>query len=905
MSPTRWRRLQGIVESALLMEPSAAKEFLRTECEDESLRAEAAEMLDCYGSDTDFIGKAVGSAATAAINIRNLGPGDRVGVWQLEKVLGHGGMGTVYLASRADDQFQSKAAIKVIRVDLESAPDLIMRFRVERQILANLSHPNIARLLDGGSTDTGAPYLVMEYVEGQPLDRYIESARPSLRQRLLLFRELCGAVQYAHQNLVVHRDLKPGNVYVNGQGSPVLLDFGIAKLLAPSAANDKPLLTRAAERLMTPEYASPEQLRGDTITTATDVYGLGVLLYELIAQKRPFDVAGLSPAAVERLVCETVPEPPSTAASHSAQLLAFGQVLPAELDNVVCKAMHKDPARRYASAGEFGQDIDNFLNGFPVRARPDTWTYRTTKFIRRHKVAASAALLFALTVTSLVIALAMQSREARQQARTAEQVATFLVSLFKTSRPDEAKGRVLTAREILDQGAKRISTELASEPLVQSRLLETLGTVYYTIGAYDRAESLLQQSVQILHRLGGDETAEAAEATGVLALVALQRGKLEDAVERQRKTIAVLLRVKGENSVEMASSLSNMGLMLSGLGDLNGAVESYRKAISIKARSGSFEDESTLTYKNNLEMALADLGRYKEAEPLAREVLQTRLRLLGNSHSHVGNSLNNLAFVLMQLGRYTEAESFERQALDLRRKIFGKENFEVGQTCGMLATILTRMGRYQEAQQLAEEAVEIRSRTQGPDSLGVAFAREALALSVLGSGDARRARQLLEQVRATREAKLKPGHSNLADVNDELGLVDMAEEKLENALAHFRQALSIRTQKFGPEHVSLASIENHVGEAELALGNLAESRQHFESALRLTRRSLPPAHPTEAEALLGLSMLEGKAGDERKALRLIEEALAIQRAVLSPSHPSLKRTLSAREALLGANAPAR
>ena len=348
MTPMRWQQIQEIVNNALELTSNARAAFLDKACgTDTETRRQIENLVESYEQAGSFLERAVEAGACEVLAVPSPAKGERIGAYQITAVIGHGGMGSVYSARRADDQFRQNVAIKVLRGGIEQSQALLARFRAERQILARLAHANIARLLDGGITPAGLPYLVMEYIEGTTIDVFCEEAALPVSERVSLVREVCAAVQYAHQNLIVHRDIKPANIMVTQDGTPKLLDFGIAKLLRPDAMDQTVPLTRPADRLMTPEYASPEQFRGEPVTTATDVYALGVLLYELVSGTRPFRAENLTPATLERLICETVPERPSAAGANLAKGRA--EKIGADLDNIILKALHKDPARRYAS----------------------------------------------------------------------------------------------------------------------------------------------------------------------------------------------------------------------------------------------------------------------------------------------------------------------------------------------------------------------------------------------------------------------------------------------------------------------------------------------------------------------------------------------------------------------------
>ena len=403
--------------------------FLDHACEgDDEIRKEVESLLESADQTLGYLQQPASQAAQAkwsgeaerdpSTTRNTAGKADRSLANYSSKRIGDGGMGRVYLASRADEVYEQKVAIKLMRADFGSDHDMLLRFSAERQILANLNHPNIARLLDGGVSAEGLPYLVMEYVEGVPIDAYCRDRHLSIEARLRLFRIVCGAVEYAHHNLVIHRDIKPANILVTAAGVPKLLDFGIARLLDPEFSGMA--RTRASQRLMTPEYASPEQVRGDPVTTVADVYSMGVLLYELLAGKRPFHIRTDSPLEIARAICEQSPQPPS-AASESPD----ARQIKGDPDKVVMMAMRKEPERRYASAGEFSTDVTAYLEGYPLLARTDTWRYRAGTFVRRHKAGVAAAILFALALAGFGVGMGVLAKRAARQRQTAEREKQF------------------------------------------------------------------------------------------------------------------------------------------------------------------------------------------------------------------------------------------------------------------------------------------------------------------------------------------------------------------------------------------------------------------------------------------------------------------------------------------------
>ena len=435
MNPDRWQRLQTLFNAAVEMTPDQRGAYLADACDDDlSLARQVESLLVSSDEAGQFIEGAVEEAAASAARADMIGR--RIGPYEVVGELGHGGMGTVYLARRADAEYESLVAIKLVR-GVHSA-SLLGRFRSERQILASLSHPNIARLLDGGTTPEGYPYVVMEHVDGEPIDRYCDTRHLPIEARLELFRAVCLAVQHAHKNLVVHRDLKPSNILVTQAGVPKLLDFGIAKLLDPELAEHTVVETGTATRLLTPSYASPEQVRGENITVATDVYSLGVVLYELLTGQVPFHFRGRGALEIERVICEEEPTRPSTLVTRdgdgadtngnapkmsAAELSRARNLMPdrlrrrlaGDLDTIVLKALRKEPNRRYESADQFAEDVRRHLDGLPVIARVDTWTYRANKFVRRHRLGVAAAAVFIVVLLGFATAMAAQARRVARE----------------------------------------------------------------------------------------------------------------------------------------------------------------------------------------------------------------------------------------------------------------------------------------------------------------------------------------------------------------------------------------------------------------------------------------------------------------------------------------------------------
>jgi eukaryotic-like serine/threonine-protein kinase len=671
----------------------------------------------------------------------------RIGPYRILRELGQGGMGVVYLAARADEEFRKRVALKVIRSGAASE-EVVRHFKRERQILAGLDHPNIAKLLDGGTTDDGLPYFVMEHIEGEPLLTYCDSRKLSVAERLKLFQAICSAVQYAHRNLVVHRDIKPGNIVVAEDGSPRLLDFGIAKFLNPELAGEAPTATAL---VMTPAYASPEQARGERITTATDVYSLGVVLYELLTGHLPYRLLTRQPLEILKAISEQEPEKASTAIARveTATTASGGLVervtpdvsstregtpdklqrrLRGDLDNILMLALRKEPPRRYASVEAFSDDIRRYLEGLPVKARRPTAGYRTGKFLRRHAAGVAASAVFVVLLIGFAAAMAMQSarvarerdqaekeRAAAQQEReTAQRVSTFLMDLFRVSDPSKARGNTITAREVLDTGTAKITTELKGDPEVRATLMTTMGSVYTNLGLYDKALPLLEDALQTRKAALGNENIPVSRSLSSLGILLQRMGDYPGAAARHREALAMLRKVRGnDDHVDVARHLNNLALALSSMGDYAAAEALQLEALAMQRKRFGNEHASVALALANLASVLEKTGEYARAEPLHREALAMKRKLQGNEHPGVAASLNNLANSRYRQGDYEEAEALCREAIALRRKVLGNEHPDLALSLNNLADVLMAKGDYSGAENVSREAVDMGRRLLG------------------------------------------------------------------------------------------------------------------------------------------------------------------------------------------------
>jgi serine/threonine-protein kinase len=627
-------------------------------------------------------------------------------------------MGVVYLAVRADDQYQKRVAIKLVKRGMDTE-EILQRFRNERQILASLDHPNIARLFDGGITANGLPYFVMEYIEGLPIDVYCDRHKLNTTERLKLFSAVCSAVHYAHQHLIVHRDLKPTNILVIAEGVPKLLDFGIAKLLHQEHSSKSITHTMTGMRLMTPEYASPEQARNEPITTASDVYSLGVLLYKLLTGHHPYHFMNFSPREIERVICEQQPSKPSTAISRMKQAADDGgkavqtllpetisaaqkggleklrRQLAGDLDNIVLMALHKEPKRRYASVEQFSEDIRRHWEGLPVTAHKDTLGYRSVKFIKRHKIGVSAIALVLITLVAGIAGIGWQARIAAKERNKAEletakaqQINRFLQEMLAAGDPVKSGKKDITVTEVLAEAVKRVNQELSTQPEIAAEVLTTIGITYQNLGHYDRAEPVLQRALEMHRHLFGDEHLKVAMSIKNMALLRHYQGDLKNAEPLYQQAIPMYRRLETRSTPAFADALNDYGALSSDLGKFEQAKILYRESLAMYVRLFGNVHQEVASVNNNLAVAFHEEGKLDSAEVLYRNALAIYTKLYGAEHSQIARAMNNLAFVLHDKGELDAAAGLFQQSLELRRKFLGNDHPDVGVAIHNLAGIL-------------------------------------------------------------------------------------------------------------------------------------------------------------------------------------------------------------------------
>jgi serine/threonine protein kinase/Tfp pilus assembly protein PilF len=777
--------------------------------------------------------------------------GRRVGRYRLVAEIGRGGMGAVFRACRDDDQFHKEVAIKIIGT-LILGPETLRRFLDERQILATFDHPNIVRLLDGGVTEDGLPYIVMDHISGLPITEHCDKMRLGVRERLELLRTVCLAVQYAHQRLVIHRDIKPGNILVTADGTPVLLDFGIAKILDPLASAAG--ATRAFP--MTPAYASPEQLRGSAATTATDVYSLGVVMYELLTgmsrylAKTPFDEGiriveeePIRPSA--RILSEVSPV---SARNRRTERTALARQLKGDLDRITMKALENDRTRRYESASELAAEIRRYLRNEPVIASSPSTGYRVRKFARRHRLGVSVAAITVVLLIAFAWAMTLQARRiaserdrATREAQVSQRITDFLTLLFSVPDPNTAHGNVITARELLDTGSRQIDASLSGQPEVQGRLMETIGVTYTNLGLYAPALDQLQRALEIQRRVLGPEHPDTLRSMCAVARVYELQTKWQPAEELYQQAVDIQRRVLGPEHPDRLDALQHLGWLIARQDRFSEGEKLVRGTVDTERRVLGVENPATLRGMTLLGDVLGFQHRWPEVEEVAGQALAIEQRVLDRDDPRTQTTRNLLAGTLDNDGKHREAEKVLREALNIDRRVLGSNNPVAAGRMGTLATVLTNEKQFSEAEKLFEEALQIYRRTVGPENGNTFATMNNLALLYWHEGRNQEAEKIFSEMAESFRRTLGPEHLNTLIVMTNLGLVYGSERRYDDAEKLLSQTIALKSRALGEHHpatadsfYALASVVVRRGQRKRALDILQQAVNSYRSSERLS-----------------------------------------------------------------------
>jgi serine/threonine protein kinase/Tfp pilus assembly protein PilF len=878
MTPERWKKVQLLFEQAIKLDKGEQISYLEKECgDDKELLNEVLSLLNA-----DEEGHSIFSNKPAdffSVNESRM-DGKRFGNYRIIKQIGTGGMGAVYIAERVDGLFEQKVALKIVKPGMNSS-EIIKRFEEERQILARLQHPNIARLLDGGILENGLPYFTMEYVEGTPITEYCDKNNLPVESRLELFQKVCNAVLYAHQKLVIHRDIKPSNILVQEDGTVKLLDFGIAKVFEEN--ENKKGLTRTGIRLMTPEFASPEQVRGEAVSTATDIYSLGLILYQLLTGFPPYKVDTTSAVEMEKIICFTEAPKPSAIITKTLGLisgndekLSAGYIsrkrsisipklkkkISGDLDNICLMALRKEPESRYNSVAQLTNDIHNFLNGLPVYARKSTASYRTKKFIKRHKagvvIAAVAVAIIALVTTFYTISLKEERDNAKLEAEKSKEVSDFLAGLFEVSDPSNSKGETITAKELLESGARKIVTEMNNEPEVKAMMLDVIGKVYRTLGNYDKAEKYLLEGMEIRKKIMGNNSPDLALSYFNLGEMYHYKKDYKKAEAYYKKALKIRKNLYGLYNLDVAHSIDLLGRLMRDDDRFHQADSLANLAFNIRKKLTSDTNAVMVDSYHSLGMIAYDIGKYEKAEKDYRN----EGRILKRTGKVYPAFLFNFATVLEGNGKYKEADSLFKESLILSRKYYGNNHPFVANCLDGYAQLKNLTGYYDTAITLSNEAARIREKVFGEVSDMYALSQNNLGRIYQNMGQHNTAINCFEkaikiayQIGDTNHAEgIYP--ANLAKSQYAVGDYD-------KSLKSWQTVLKFDRKTYG-ENKFVAEDLDYIARIYSIKGNLTKAEELYRESLKI--------HP-RADAMISLGKILTGKGYNDEADTLLRKGL--------------------------------
>jgi len=855
-------------------------------------------------SETTLDTRGSGTAAKAMERIS-------IGPYVLVKKLGEGGMGQVWLAAQTVP-VKRQVALKLIKGRWYDSA-VIQRFESERQSLAVMNHPAIAKIFDAGTTGDGQPYFVMEYVDGLAITRYCDTKRLKVRERLELFIRVCEGVQHAHQKAIIHRDLKPSNILVvevDGKPVPRIIDFGLAKAISPPPGAEQTQFTQVGALLGTRGFMSPEQADPSVsdVDTRTDVYSLGVVLYVLLTGMLPFDSAAakkrpldeqlrqlreqdpLSPSAKVSTEKETATAAANTRRTDARQL---AKLLRGDLDWITMKAVEKDRAHRYGTPLELAADIVRYLENRPVVARPASTRYRVEKYVRRHRVGVAIAAGVAALSMMFVMMQAVQLRRITRERDRADRITEFMTNMFQVSDPSESRGNTVTAREILDKSSREIEAGLATDPKLTARLMYTMGKVYISLGLYSHAQALLERAIEIQRRVLGPENIDTLQSATSLGDALRLQGHYPEADKLNRQTLEIERRVLGAQHPSTLNSMASLARTLVSEGRYPDGEKLQRETLDIRRRVLGPEHPDTLMSMRDLSETLRREVHYADAEKLQRETLEIQRRVVGPDHPSTLSTTNSLANTLLQEGHLPDAEKLYREVLETRRRIDGPEHPDTLLGMANLAGVLTSEGRYAEAAKLDGQTLEIDKRVLGPEHPETLRVMQALSFNLGDDNRLAEAEQLQREILLIAKRVLGPEHPDVLLTMNALAGNLQREGRYPEAEKLEREALEIERRVLGPENnATLESMDN--------LGNTLQSEGHYAEAEKLQRETLNivsrvfgPTHPNTLQLMTDLGETLEKEGHYREAEKLQRETLDNVLRIFGPNSPQTVEQLQA------------
>lgn len=872
MEAERWKRLSPLLDALLEMdEAPRAQRLAELRREDPELASDLAGLLKLEEESEEFLSDPLVSLFSGLHTDAVIGP------YRLERMLGEGGMGQVWLARRDDGLYQRRVALKLLRPGIAD-PNLRLRFTRERQILARLEHPHIARLLDAGISADGQPYLALEYVEGEPITDWCKAHELPLDARLQLFQQICRALSHAHANLIVHRDLKPSNILVTPLDEVRLLDFGIAKLLD----GDNTVLdnTRTGVRTFTLHYAAPEQIRGEPVTTMTDVYSLGVVLYELLSDARPYRLKRHTDAEWEDAIVNSDPVRPSAVLQRAADaeedhersqmLRRRARMLAGDLDNIVLKALAKRPEQRYASVEAFAQDVQRYREGKPVLARAQSVGYRFSKFVSRHRWALGTAVLTAVVLSISLGIVAWQAQAALDQARRAQAMQDFVIGLIEESGGSSSNGQ-LDLRSLLDNGVLRVDRELAAQPAARAELYGVIAQLRVGMGDYQQALKLLERQREALTRISRPPSALLLSSSTDMGSLQLLLGNPEQCTSAMNERTDLAIREQRQLPRQAADFYGQLGRCMRAQGDRDAAQLLFQRALALR-RSGA--DTNAVAGQVQAMMDLAGLSADAGDNSTAMQQYDDALRVLqanaSGRHPLAIELERNLCGLQRSQGQSAQAELHCRKALELAMQLHGSEHRATIDARRQLASVLADQGRLSEAEAEFHSSRQWLLERLGPNHVDVA--RDDNNLGIIAWERGQTTEALMAFDRALAALKRSPQRANNANMqfNKALVLHEIGENS--QALDLLQKARRSRVERLGSSHALVGVADWMIGEVQAAMGDNAAARQSLEAAVALTRAGYGPDHPYTQRAVMAQARLDARiGGDTAKDLDTLEK----------------------------------
>ena len=874
----RWARINSLMNAALDQPEAARDAWLKRECGDDvELLEEIRSLLAFDAEKTGGVRRSIEAlAGELSSSAESTYIGERVGSYRITEKIAEGGMGIVFLAEHAADDFDQHVAIKLLpqnRLD-ETAS---RRFVEERRILAGLSHPNIARLIDGGTLASGVPFIVMEYIDGHSIDAWCRDNALDNAEIISLVAQVCDAVQYAHRKLIIHRDIKPANIIVDRQGVPKLLDFGIAKLLDPG--DEQPDQTRAENRALTPMYASPEQIEGLPITTAADVYGVGMLLYRLLTGQMPYAPTGPTPRDLELAILSQTPEKPSAMVAtqnnpqHDARWQRQQQkALRGELDTILLTALRKDPERRYGSVAALREDLTRFLEHRPIVARGDSPFYVLKKFLRRHRWPvgfATAGLLAALLIASYYTARLQVERD------TAKNTAAFFAELFEARDPYRRNKDGLTVETLMNEGITKLEEDETLSPLVRARLLTTIALVQKNLGQIDRADAMASEALELVETTEGRSAPEAFNPLGVLMRIRIEQARYDDARELGERFLAVARDVYGETSMQTAQATHQLWLVAYRAGIYDDMVRWGEQTYSIRKAVYDHNDMAIATGANALGITYWREGELEKASEFYAESARIQNAQPERNDMQYASLLHNLGLIYNDSGRYEEAIKTYREAIGIRKASGTEKDTVLPLTMYSLAHSLNQNGDRSAAHRMFLETVPRQVAVAGPETHMVAYALSGQGVFLESINAPELARPILEESARVFATVFDEPHADLAATWIGLAYIAMNDGEYAEARDLLQRALKIRTVSNGPDSPSTLRAQTALARLEFERGDFTTAESILSEILATYGKGADAEHPFAVEAMTWLGRTRLRQGNAAGAVSILEQALKL------------------------------